>query len=373
MNILIVSSNYYPDISPRSSRTTELSREFSRQGHSVRVYISNVQRDYNEEFVKYGVEVKQFPKNRFRRLSTKYVFFNKIIHKVNRVLELLFEYPNIEFYFHTINLLNKDKNQYDLLISISSPYPIHWGVAKQLIKKPDLCKMWIADCGDPYMGATLERYRKPFYFKYIEKWFCKHADYITVPVIGAVDGYYPEFRDKIRVVPQGFRMDSIYLYTGKVSNIVPTFAYAGNIALGVRNPIPIIDYLLTTKKEFKFVFYTKQKDFLLIYKNILGDSIEIHDYIERDQLLFELSKMDFLINLDNGTKRQVPSKLIDYSIAGRPVLNLYVLQLDKDLIDEFLSGNYSNSLLLPDKEIYKIENIAKCFIDLAINNSCSIA
>jgi len=367
MRVLIVSGNYSPALTPRSFRTTELARELFKQGHHVLVCVPNKRRDYDDEWVRYGVEVVQLSKNRFNKLPFRHPFIGKICHAINRTMELLFEYPSIELVFKVSKFLTLEVGRYDLLISIASPYPIHWGVAKALSKRPDLCRKWIADCGDPYMGASLETYSKPFYFKYVEKWFCRKADYLTVPTQGAMDGYYPEFRDKIRVIPQGYNLENVQLFSGKISHVIPTFAYAGILSFGVRNPSTLLDYLIETKKRFKFVVYTCQKDLLHPYKSRLSDALELRDYVERDRLLFELSGMDFLINLDNGTSRQLPSKLIDYAIAGRPVLNVNVRQLNKNHIDEFLEGNYQNACRLPDKEEYDITNVAKKFIALADN------
>ena len=70
---------------------------------------------------------------------------------------------------------------YDLLISVAVPYPIHWGIARIRTKGNKMGKIWVADCGDPYYGCKTDSFKKMFYFKYIEKWFCRKTDYISVP------------------------------------------------------------------------------------------------------------------------------------------------------------------------------------------------
>jgi hypothetical protein len=42
----------------------------------------------------------------------------------------------------------------------------------------------------------------------------------------------------------------------------------------------------------------------------------------REDVVWECSKADFLINVTNPSMVQTPSKLIDYGIAGRPVLDV---------------------------------------------------
>jgi hypothetical protein len=55
--------------------------------------------------------------------------------------------------------------------------------------------------------------------------------------------------------------------------------------------------------------------------------------------MLELSKSDFLVNIDNAESVQSPSKLIDYKIAGRPILNIKKGKIDEKIVDEFLDFN----------------------------------
>jgi hypothetical protein len=62
---------------------------------------------------------------------------------------------------------------YDLLISIAAPHSIHWGIAWARKDGSPIAGIWIADCGDPFMGKENDTFRPPFYFRYLEKWFCQ--------------------------------------------------------------------------------------------------------------------------------------------------------------------------------------------------------
>lgn len=62
--------------------------------------------------------------------------------------------------------------------------------------------------------------------------------------------------------------------------------------------------------------------------------------------------------------RNVPSKLIDYAITNRPVLNIGKPFNPEDL-DSFMSKDYSKRMILPPLEIYHISNIATQFLKLA--------
>lgn len=44
----------------------------------------------------------------------------------------------------------------------------------------------------------------PKYFEKYERLWCKECDYISVPTIASYKGYYQEYWEKIKVIPQGF-------------------------------------------------------------------------------------------------------------------------------------------------------------------------
>lgn len=371
-NILIVSSKCNPPIqTPRAFRTAELVKEFSRRGFAVTLLIEDVGFNYAKFSRIHGVSIKHYEKlhwtkNIFGKNTSTYVkLANRII---NEVLMRLFRYPQIEYYFRIKQVL-KNENDYDLMISIASPHPIHWGCTAAVKKNKALTKKWIADCGDPFMGESTDRFSKIFYFKYIEKWFCRTADYISVPVEGAINGYYKEFHQKISVIPQGFDLNSIKLSETKIQNSAPTFAYAGYLMKRIRDPKPLLDYLVSKEIDFKLILYSEGNFIVNEIKSLYGEKVEVRPYIKREELIYELSKMDFLINFDNGTNIQMPSKLIDYSLTGLPVLNILPGEIvETNIIDEFMRGDYSNRLKLPDISNYDIQNVVDKFLRLAEKN-----
>jgi hypothetical protein len=75
--------------------------------------------------------------------------------------------------------------------------------------------------------------------------------------------------------------------------------------------------------------------------------------------------MDFLLNIENRTAKMSPSKLIDYAMTGRPILSLDSFDLNQVALDQFLDSNYSQQLKLPALANYRIENVARQFIELA--------
>jgi hypothetical protein len=362
--IIIISASILPKNSPRANRTTELAKEFGRQGHDVTVYAVLGNYDYSDFEKTYNVKVKSIGKMRFATINSDGKAKNTIVSVLlSKLFHKLIDFPDIELSFKVLNFLKKEFKA-DLLITIAVPYALHFGAAFSKIKlKEKFPENWIADCGDPFMG---NKFIKPFfYFKHVEKWFCKHADYLTVPIEEAKVGYYKEFHDKIKVIPQGFNFDEVKINEKtNNNNKVLTLVYAGAFYKGIRDPKQFLEYLSTLDIDFKFVVFTKNKATVEPFKIALGAKLEVKEYIPRNDLLNVMSKADFLVNFENGTAVQSPSKLIDYALAKRPILSIESLKLDEDNVDAFFEGNYKDQLIVENIEQFNIKNVVNNFISL---------
>jgi hypothetical protein len=362
-NILLVSNGFYPEISPRSYRATELAKEFCRQGHSIVVISKYRDFDYSDFLSKYDMTIKMWSKSKLPKVPvSKNNTLSFLGRALSRILLTFFEYPAIEDMFKVKQILRKE-NGYDMMISFAVPYPVHWGVAWSRSEKHTIANKWVADCGDPYMGDVLDSFRKPFYFGYLEKKFCRRADFISIPVWSAKPGYYSEFHHKIKIIPQGFDFDLVVRKEKQPDKKCSEFAYAGGFLQGIRDPGLLMQFLLKIDLPFKFHVFTDQPDLLSGYKKALNGKLVVSDYIPREDLLKRLSKMDFLINFDNNTKLNIPSKLIDYAILGIPVLNIDK-SFNIETLMSFLKRDYKGRMILPDPEQYNIKNVVQLFMDL---------
>jgi hypothetical protein len=351
---------------PRAHRTTELVKEFARQGHEVKVYAVLGNYDYSDFEKEYGVKVKNIKlKWQLHPYNSDGDYKRNLIDKISGRLFRKFEFPDIEFMFRMNRIIRNEKNT-DLLISIANPHPIHWGCAKakQKLKTP-FPKTWIADCGDPFMKNGSGNKHLKYFAKY-EKLFCSMADYISVPHAGAMDAYYPEYRNKIKIIPQGFEFDLPIRKAETKENEIITFAYAGVFLKDIRNPKSFLQYLTTIKQGFRFHVYTSHSELLDEFKQDLGDKLIIKKPISRQLLLDELRQMDFLLNFENlNTPSAIPSKLIDYAITGRPILSINQANIKEEIIYEFLNREFRNALKIEDVEQYHISNVAAAFLSLS--------
>lgn len=364
LRILIVSRYLFPENNPRAFRTTELAKEFARQGHEVAVLIPNLTKEKVAFARTHGFCLKNLGQLQWKAPDFGNSNLGYLLTRTTyRVLQLGFEYPDIELLFKVNKALKKEKG-YDLLISIAVPHPIHWGVASAWKRGQNIARTWVADCGDPYMGCDTDSFRKLFHFKFIEKWFMRKADFVTIPIESARQAYYPEFHQKIRIIPQGFHFESTQSAAHTHQNPVPTFAYAGGFIPGRRDPGPFLDYLLTVQEGFKFIVYSQSPGLTEPYLKKLNGRLELRPVMPRHQLMQEMAAMDFLVNFDNNTPTALPSKLIDYAILGKPILNIQK-DLDVANIRRFLEGNYSGAYQVENIDQYRIENVCAKFLALA--------
>jgi hypothetical protein len=366
MKILILTGAFYPENSPRSFRASELAREFVRKGHQVKVITHpSIETKtfcdvHSISFKSLGELTWRVPKIKGTGISA---LFNRVII---RLTSLLFEYPMIQLTPLVKKALNGE-NGYDILISVAVPYPIHWGVSAIRSEKKPIAKIWVADCGDPYMGQENDTFNPPFYFGWLEKKFCRKADFITVPTSASIGGYYPEFREKIRVIPQGFRFEDIQRDIEGIRQDKVIFGYGGMFIPGRRDPSEFLDYInsLDHSMNFEFHVYTATPQLVEPFVQASKGRIKIKPVINRIDLLQEMGKMHFVVNFENVGLTQTPSKLIDFAIIGKPILSVRFGALNKEVVLEFLNKNFTNSLSITNPDQFRIENVAKKFLELS--------
>lgn len=342
MKVLLIGCDFTPVNSPRSYRITELTKEFCRRGDDVTLVTTvtspQIQHKIADDLGFMLIDLGERQKALFP-VSTSSVarFIGKVVNKTS---SLLLEYPDIGFRYRVRRAVKSLPSDFDLVISVAAPHPIHWGLS-DVWARDRKGKIWIADCGDPYYGVKVDRFRKPFYFKYIEQKWCRLADYISIPKSEFEVSFLPEFRGKLVEIPQGFNIgDNKSLLKTYRKHKCPTFLYAGSFVPQWRDPSQFLEYLSSLNIEYRFIIYTRQKHFIEPFLANANGQIEVRDYIDRNDLLGVMSQMDFLINFMYDPYKYAPSKMADYLIADRPILNIDY-QLDKEKVLQFLDDDYS--------------------------------
>lgn len=361
MKILIISNHSFPAQGPRSFRTTELSEQLAKMGHEVVLYTVHGKYNYTQYEKETGIKRCDI-KPRFATVANdetkRYNIFDKFMyHSFNRVLL----WPLCEFHFLVERIIKENPNM-DMLITIAFPHSIHSGAARAKKRNSDIFpKTWICDCGDPFMLNPF--IKAPKYMRCFEDMWCSMCDYIAVPTAESYKGYYEQYWDKIKVIPQGFDFSKTPIAEYK-KNDVPTFLFMGSIYPGVRDPHAFMDYLLKYDKPYKFIMMMRTPLEIKYVKESNGQ-IEYITGKGRKDVVWECSKADFLINITNPSSVQTPSKLIDYGIAGRPVLDISNNFSDPSQFLKFYEGDYTERHEINFLDNYRIENVACQFIKLA--------
>lgn len=363
MNILIVTHWFYPRQIPRAFRAFELMKELKKE-HEVDVLIGDWKLMLNNKD-NYTILDKYSTNeviNKNASLSNK---------RFIQCAKKLIEYFAGERYLLTSGRYIRNNlvlDGYDLVISIGLPFYVHWMVSNAIKRYRSSGKKccFISDWGDPFVGDSARKIAP--YFTSIQKSVCRSFDYISIPTKQAIK-YYREYvpEEKIKVIPQGFDFSSVYLDEYK-KNRIPHFAYAGIFYKDKRNPEKFLEYLSTLKEEFVFTIYTIKhgdlyQDLLLKYEKKLGSKLIIEDMKPRLECIRLLGHNEFLINIDNTSSIQVPSKLIDYTLCNRPILSFTQDAIPVEAFNKFLKGDYSLQTEI-DIDNYDIHHVAERFLEL---------
>lgn len=387
MNIIIVSYFFRPELTPRAFRTFELVREFCKQGHNVtlilpqkKIYSTIIYShpNLNIIYTKSIASIQDELYEKSPKVITQEQNTRKVLKKFlpTKIIKKLFFWNS--YYFSQINdkifikdtqqYLSKINTTYDLLISISYPIETHLSTLIGILSNRKLrqIKVKVAEYSDPF--STEKKYKIFWGYKIIDFMIGKLFNYIVIPTIHAQSSYALFKKERyIKVIPQGFDFSEykIHKYT---KHTTPTFAYAGAFYTLTRNPKAFFDYLESLDIPFKFILFLVKENLEtqkvvndFISKN--RDKIEVYFDTDRISLIEHLSKMDFLLNFENSTNNQVPSKLIDYAISNRPICSISTTNNNFDTFMEFLDNNYANKTII-NLEDYDIKKVVNDFLKL---------
>jgi hypothetical protein len=327
LKLAIIGGDYPPSNSPRAIRIFNLVSGLAPYFGSINVYLP--QAPLNQTKSEINVNFYSFGRN------TKFIFSGKIGRILLRIFNLIFDYPDIKIFFWLRNFRHILDS--DVILTIGVPHSIHWGI-NNLLRSNNKQIYWIAESSDPFFTKGMDIFPKPFYFRFLERSFLKRVDKVIVPFEGAITAYPSFARSKFRVIPQGFDGEYISSFQKeKVNNAIFTFGYAGTLYKFGRNPSGFLKKVITSKMNFRFYLIVNNLD--LIPSECFSDErFIIQNLMPRVDVYGLLAGMDCILNFENHSKTQSPSKIIEYSFLGRPI---FTVNLDTDgdlLIDELISG-----------------------------------
>lgn len=381
--ILIVSNFFYPEITPRAFRVKELAIAFCKKGYRVDVLLPNKE-IYKQNSIGYikGLTILYSDEPIIKTQSNK----KSEIGNKKSTLELrdsgLMKLKKCFFYFfpreiyQTYNkgitkVLVNNKIKYKAVISISHPLSIHIAVMIGILLNKNIKKsVAIAEFSDPlFKGKLSSVFPTNHLFGFF---FACCFDHFVVPIEQAKVKFNLFKKKNISVIPQGFDFSNIIIKE-YLKNEVPIFAYAGSFYEKLRDPTYFLEALTTIDKNFLFILYLSSKNTVyrtLIehYEDKIKGKIKILDFIPREDLINELSTVDFLVNFDNENQSMNPSKLIDYALTKRPILSFNSTNFNINTFISFLDGKYNGAIDV-DINNYSIDRVSNKYKKLIENEN----
>jgi hypothetical protein len=338
MRLLIVTYLYAPDRSPRAFRWTALAERWAEAGHEVTVVAAGPTATERRN----GVTVHRVPgwlrrsampgvtdPGGSRRPLLKSVYDRTL----KRVL-----WPDYAFDWYLPSLRRARAIAADRLVTVSHPFTPHLvGLA---LKR----RHWLADIGDPFSlldetplnnGALYARLNRK-----VERQVLARADAAAVTVETARTAYaavFPESAGKIAVIPP------LLSLPGPGDNPLPAdgthLVFVGTLYRALRSPAPLLrlfQQMSRQRPDLALHFFGDVHDCRSFFEP-LPESVHLHGPVPRAAAAAAMRHAAALVNIGNATPHQVPSKLVEYVAAARPIINLAATPSDTSAT--FLAGH----------------------------------
>tara|TARA_B100000941_G_scaffold284858_1_gene256144 strand:- start:970 stop:2202 length:1233 start_codon:yes stop_codon:yes gene_type:complete len=390
--ILIVTHQYLPHVSPRTTRWKLLVDELITKGHKVTILTGMY-----PDFDKNNIEILYFGnKNNINLVSNlrakskqvssgdsiKKVFFG-ILKKIYRFFINYLAWPDYSMYWLYQIYKNRShiSKDYDVIVSVSLPFSSH--IAAYFINKK-VKKHWIMDIGDPFSLKVDAPENNRFLYsglnKRYEKKFYSLADNILFTHLDALSNHKKFFdipSNKLIVANPISNFDKD-LFNNALSYDYSTrpikISYFGIFTKGVRSPNSFLE-LVKKNNEFVFSWYVNEDSEKTIKScDINDDKHSFYSHVPREEAQqLMVNSAHCLLSIGNKNPNQIPSKVIEYLATGKPIIHFAEIDDDpviklSDEFDNLITINKSDEkeklTFLIEEMINKIE---KYDIDKFIN------
>jgi glycosyltransferase involved in cell wall biosynthesis len=245
---------------------------------------------------------------------------------------------------------------FDSIISTSTPYTGH--LIGKAIKTAHADLPWIVDIGDPFsfgqppLNNTVifesRNYRS-------EAAVLELADGVSVTVESCKKAYadlFPGVAEKITVIPPLFSAAASALPGKSTPHRGRKLVFTGSLYRDIRNPsylLKLLSGVFAENPDVEAHFYGRVNDCDDLFdapRRQFPNNLFIHGLVTREAAAAALNQADFLVNISNRTKHQLPSKLVDYMATGKPIINIVSIEEDNSL--SFL-GAYPETATFMDR------------------------
>lgn len=401
-NLLIVSFSYAPMLNPRAFRWTALAEEFVRRGVRVRV-VCSWQPDLASLQTIDGVEIHRVG-NRFIERARAFLAhlrgrlsrgsaepsLQKPVAPIGSMVGWIWRqvaWPDTTCVWYAAALRKAEallQETPDATIVSVSPTFTAALVGNAITRRQNGFR-WVLDMGDPFSIADESPANNFWLYSWlnrrVECGLFRNADAVILTNTNVQQRYmelYPECADRLHVIPP--LLSGAFLQP-EMQPAVPLalddpirIVYVGSLYRQLRRP----DFLLALfmglveaggirRLELHFFGETHEcNDAFVPYANQIGRTIHLHGVVPREAAFTTIREAAIVVNLGNTNPCQLPSKLVEYAAAGKPILN--IVQNSGEASEDFLKGyrailNLHDSGIPPSSEQIRL---AMQFIDESV-------
>ena len=360
--ILIISHQYLPHLSPRTTRWKLIIEELVNRGHEVTL-LTGTYPDFKNKNInvlyfgnKNNINIVSNLREKSKQVtsgdSIKKVFYGAL-KKIYRFFINYLAWPDYSMLW--IYQIYKNRNNiskdYDVIISVSLPFSSHIGA--YLINKKAK-KHWIMDIGDPFSLKIDAPENNRFLYsglnKRYEKKFYSLADNILFTHQDALNNHKQFFdipSDKLFVANPISNFDKglfdnalSYDYSSRPIKI----SYFGIFTKGVRSPASFLE-LVKKNNEFEFSWYVNEDSKKIIKSCDINDDKHLfYSQVSReDAQKLMVNSAHCLLSIGNKNPNQIPSKVVEYIATGKPIIHF--TEIDNDPVIK-LSHEFDNLITL---------------------------
>ena len=351
--ILVVTHQYLPHVSPRTTRWKLIVDDLINKGHEVTVVTGTQQLDEEKNIIYVGSKSSSSVVSQMREKSNNLSksnfikrLFYKTLKKIYRIIVKTFAWPDYSM-FWLLSIYRNKKNlniDYDLIISVSLPFSSH--IAAYIINKKNK-KEWVMDIGDPFtlkkdapennriLYGFLNRYYENKFYSLASKIIfthedarSAHIDYFDIETTKTYIGNpISNFKEEI------YSASLEYNYNSHPKK----FGYFGVFTKGVRSPKNFMNFFKETENiEFHWYVNDDSKNEIASHNKELNSIF--HSIVEREEALKLMAgSFHCLVSIGNLNTTQIPSKVIEYISTGKPVIHFCEVENDpvKNIANEF--------------------------------------
>ena len=381
--ILIVSHQFLPFVSPRTTRWNMLINEFINKGHEVTVLSGTNPENIEKNFKILYFGNKQFSSNISKVRKNSQDSSNNIFRKISysilkkfyRFIFKTFSWPDYAMFWTLTVFKNRKniKNNYDIIISVSLPFTSH--LCAYILNKR-IGAEWIMDIGDPFsLKINSQENNKIIYSflnKFYERKFYQNASKIIFTHNEVAELHQDEFNIDNSKIVIGYPIAEV---SEKIINKSANFnykimplriGYFGAFTKSVREPNNYINNIANSfDEEIEHLWYINEESKKYFASIINTSSHKFLDIVPRDEALeVMVSEVHILLSIGNLNKYQMPSKVVEYLSLGKPVLHFAEIKDDPLYNFEKLFNNLkiiNNKTTKNDLENYFVEVKEKRF------------